>query len=84
MNPQRYILNIALIQERMYKGIVFQREVPMGKPVSIGHVLAWPFLLPGNIACNTLGLSEHQDLVRMLVNSLIWTVLGVIAVALAV
>jgi len=56
----------------------------MGKPVSIGHVLAWPFLLLGNIACDTLGLSEHQDLVRMLVNSLIWTVLGVIAVALAV
>ena len=58
----------------------------MGKATSIGQVLAWPFLLPGNIACDALGLglAEHQNLVRMLVNSLIWTVLGVIAVALAV
>jgi hypothetical protein len=56
----------------------------MGKGISIGHVLAWPFLLPGNVACDVLGLSDHQDLVRMLVNSLIWTVFGVIAVALAV
>lgn len=58
----------------------------MGKSTSIGHVLAWPFLLPGNIACDALGLEfgERQNLVRMLVNSLIWTVLGVIVVALAV
>ena len=56
----------------------------MGKGISIGHILAWPFLLPGNIACEALGLSDHQDLVRMLVNSLIWTVFGVIAVALVV
>jgi hypothetical protein len=56
----------------------------MGKGISIGHVLAWPFLLPGNIACDALGLREHRNLVRMLVNSLIWTVLGVIVVALAV
>jgi hypothetical protein len=58
----------------------------MGKATSIGHVLAWPFLLPGIIACNALGLGlgERQNLVRMLVNSLIWTVLGVIVVALAV
>jgi hypothetical protein len=56
----------------------------MGKATSIGNALAWPFLLPGNIACDALGLSAHQDLVRMLVNSLIWTVLGVIVVAFAV
>jgi hypothetical protein len=56
----------------------------MGKTTSIGNVLAWPFLLPGNIACDALGLGEDQNLVRMLVNSLIWTVLGVIVVALAV
>jgi hypothetical protein len=56
----------------------------MTKTVSIGHVLAWPFLLPGNIACNALGLGQQQNLVRMLVNSLIWTVFGVIVVALAV
>jgi hypothetical protein len=53
----------------------------MGKATSIGNVLAWPFLLPGNIACDVLGLAEHRNLVRMLVNSLIWTVLGIIVVA---
>jgi len=36
----------------------------MGKTTSIGNVLAWPFLLPGNIACEALGLGEHQNLVR--------------------
>ena len=56
----------------------------MGKAISIGHMLAWPFLLPGNVACDALKLGEHQNLVRMLVNSLIWTVFGVIAVALVV
>jgi hypothetical protein len=56
----------------------------MTKAISIGHALAWPFLLPGNLACDVLGLVEHQNLVRMLVNSLIWTVLGVIFVAFAV
>ena len=56
----------------------------MDKAISIGNFLAWPFLLPGNVACDALGLSEHQNLVRMLVNSLIWTVLGVIVVAFAV
>jgi len=65
-------------------GLRLSREIPMGKAISIGHVLAWPFLLPGNIACDALGLREHRNLVRMLVNSLIWTVLGVIVVALAV
>ena len=56
----------------------------MGKATSIANVLAWPFLLPGNLACASLGLVEHQNLVRMLVNSLAWTVVGVIVVALAV
>ena len=56
----------------------------MSKGISIGYVLAWPFLQPGNVACDVLGLGDHQDLVRMLVNSLIWTVFGVMAVALLV
>lgn len=47
---------------------------------SIGDAVAWPFLLPGTLACQALGSSEHSDLVRMLVNSLVWTVLGVVVV----
>jgi hypothetical protein len=52
--------------------------------VAIGDVVAWPFLLPGNLACRALGLSDHRDLVRMLVNSLVWTVLGVVVAWLAI
>lgn len=50
---------------------------------SIGDAVAWPFLLPGTLACQALGSSEHSDLVRMLVNSLVWTVLGVVVVWIA-
>jgi len=58
----------------------------MTKTMSVSHALAWPFLLPGNIACDALHLGgqAHSNLVRMLVNSLVWTVLGVIVVAIAV
>ena len=47
---------------------------------SIGDTIAWPFLLPGTLACRAIGLSRHQGLVRMLINSLFWTVLGVLVV----
>ena len=33
----------------------------MGKPTPISNVLAWPFLPPGNIACNALGLGERRE-----------------------
>jgi hypothetical protein len=56
----------------------------MSKESAFSHALAWPFLLPGNIACDALHLDRGNDLVRMLVTSLVWTVLGVIAVAIAV
>jgi hypothetical protein len=56
----------------------------MSKSNAISRALAWPFLLPGNIACEALRLDGHNHLVRMLVNSLVWTVLGVIVVAIAV
>jgi hypothetical protein len=56
----------------------------MSKHTSISDALARPFLLPGDLACDALGLheDEHQDLVRMLVNSLVWTVVGVVVVML--
>ncbi len=52
--------------------------------ISFGTTLGWLFLLPGDAACSMLGLgqTEKRDLIRMLVNSLAWTVLGVIIVAL--
>jgi len=55
----------------------------MRMTVPIGDVVTWPFLLSGNLACTTLGLARHRDLVRMLVNSLFWTVLGILIVVLA-
>ncbi|HVV60831.1 MAG TPA: hypothetical protein VHD14_03640 [Pseudolabrys sp.] len=56
----------------------------MGTGISIGGRLAWLFLLPGDMACSAFGFdpSDKRDLVRMLVNSLVWTILGVIVVAL--
>lgn len=56
----------------------------MGYVTSFGRGLAWLFLLPGNKACDLLGMeqAEFRDLVRMLVNSLVWTTLGVVTVAL--
>ncbi len=50
---------------------------------SIGDTVAWPFLLPGALVCRAIGLSQNQDLVRMLVNSLFWTVIGVLVVVVA-
>jgi hypothetical protein len=56
----------------------------MKSTISISDAVAWPFLLPGDFACRALGLSNHQDLFRMLINSLFWTVLGVVVVVLAI
>ena len=59
----------------------------MRATVSISDIVAWPFLLPGNLACRTLGLAGHpdqsHDLVRMLINSLFWTTLGVLVAVFA-
>ena len=53
---------------------------------SIGEALAWPFLLPGNLGCNALGLprTDYGQLVHMLVNSLAWTIVGICVVAMVV
>ena len=53
---------------------------------SIGEALAWPFLLPGNLVCNALGLprTDYGQLFHMLVNSLAWTIVGICVVAIVV
>jgi hypothetical protein len=56
----------------------------MRRTAPISDIVAWPFLLPGNLACAAPGLARHRDLVRMLINSLFWTVLGVLVVMLAI
>ncbi len=56
----------------------------MRMSVSISDVIAAPFLLPGNLACRAAGVTRQRDLVRMFINSLFWTVVGVVVVALAV
>jgi hypothetical protein len=48
---------------------------------ALSDTIARPFLWPGTIACNA---HDHNDLVRMLVNSLIWTVVGVTIAALVI
>ena len=49
----------------------------MTRIAAFNDTLARSLLWPGTLACNALGLHDHNDLVRMLVNSLIWTVVGV-------
>jgi len=48
---------------------------------SLGGALARVFLLPGDMACNAIGLEsdDKRELVRMLVNSLVWIVIGMAA-----
>lgn len=44
------------------------------------------FLGPGNVVCNAAGVGEenNRDLLRMLVNSLVWTAVGTVVVVLVV
>lgn len=53
---------------------------------SIGNALGRLLLLPGDLACDALGLgqADNRDLVRMLVNSLAWTLLAIVAVVISV
>jgi hypothetical protein len=54
--------------------------------VSFGSALARLFLLPGDLACDAIGLgqADNRDLVRMLVNSLAWTLAGLVIVFILV
>ena len=48
---------------------------------SVASVFARAFLLPGDLACAVIGLDsdDKRELVRMLVNSLVWIVVGMVA-----
>lgn len=46
--------------------------------------VARPFLWPGTPACDALGLHDHNNLVRILIHSLIWTVVGVVIAGLVI
>lgn len=52
---------------------------------SFGTALARVFLFPGDIACAVTGLEsgDQRELVRMLVNSLVWIVVGMLAAVVA-
>jgi hypothetical protein len=58
----------------------------MHQLTSLGDGLARLLLLPGDLVCDALGLgrADNRDLVRMLVNSLVWALLGIVAVVIAV
>jgi hypothetical protein len=57
------------------------KESPMKTHASISDTVAAPFLFPGTLACRAMGVApRNTELVRMLVNSLFWTVLGVAVV----
>ncbi|MDO8878658.1 MAG: hypothetical protein Q8M24_21495 [Pseudolabrys sp.] len=51
--------------------------------LSIGSAIARVFLFPGDLACAYVGIDQNdkRELVRMLVNSLVWIVVGMAAVA---
>jgi hypothetical protein len=57
-------------------------EGRMNGSISVGTALARAFLFPGDLACTAMGLDsdDKRELVRMLVNSLVWIVLGMLAV----
>jgi hypothetical protein len=53
-------------------------EDRMNGSASWGAALARTLLFPGDLACAAIGLEsdDKRELVRMLVNSLVWIVLG--------
>lgn len=46
--------------------------------------IVWLFIFPGDLVCDRLGITkeENRDLVRMLINGLIW--IAVVIVGLAI
>ncbi len=52
----------------------------MSNVTTVGGALARVLLFPGDIACAAIGLDrdDKRELVRMLVNSLVWIVVGML------
>ena len=76
------VFYILLFGKAVLVWVMFLQEgrTFMSKVVSS---LARLFLLPGDIACVAIGLDhdDKQELVRMLVNSLVWIVVGMAVAA---
>ena len=67
----------------MHPGYLF-KEAPVSTFATAGTAVARVFLFPGNIACSAVGVDseDKRELVRMLVNSLVWILVGMfVAVA---
>ena len=58
----------------------------MVRLASIGNVLSRLLLLPGDLACDACGLghADNRHLIRMLVNSLAWALVGIVVVVISV
>ena len=58
----------------------------MGNSASVGAALARVVLFPGDIACAAIGLdgADKRELVRMLVNSLVWIIVGMLVAAFVI
>ena len=58
----------------------------MSAAASIAGAVGRLVLLPGDLACNVTGVGSagYRDLLRMLVNSLVWAAVGGVVVVLSV
>lgn len=58
----------------------------MGHGTSVINAFTTILLLPGEIACDAIGVgkADNRDLVRMLVNSFAWALIGALAVAVSI
>jgi hypothetical protein len=72
------------MREHPIYAISLLKGAPMTKAVSIGGTIMLSFLFPGNTICKAFGLDLNQDLVPLLVNSLVWTLVGIFIVVFAV
>jgi hypothetical protein len=54
----------------------------MGHATSAINAFTAVLLLPGDLACDAMGVgkADNRDLVRMLINSFAWALIGAVAV----